>query len=122
MQIFEIFDEYNLFEILDQILRELSNAQQAVKNAKNNQRKTKDTFVDHDPTCKMPIRLILEILNTSLHFEPHLLRQYCLTQQERVLKFPFLGFLSDNALMNQDYNHQMLVIYLIFCDGMCVRL
>eukprot|EP01017_Pseudomicrothorax_dubius_P040305 TRINITY_DN6289_c0_g5_i1.p1 TRINITY_DN6289_c0_g5~~TRINITY_DN6289_c0_g5_i1.p1 ORF type:complete len:709 (-),score=136.88 TRINITY_DN6289_c0_g5_i1:116-2242(-) len=102
----ETFDQYNLFELLDGILKELSGATNTQTKPQKGQKKTKENL-DHETNTKTSIRLSLEILSITLAYAPHLLRTYSTSQQEKVLKFPFLTFVTDNALSNPDFNEQI---------------
>jgi len=89
--IFGNFEQYGLFEILEELM---------VSNDRKSTMATETGGEQID--VQRDLRTILEILTLSLIQAPDLVRSYCLSEDQKTLKYPFLSFIVENATRHKD--------------------
>jgi len=107
--IFRKFEYYGLFEILEEILiSNTANPTAHFDNIPDEIEETEESKQENDDEDSKQIdihrdfRTILEILTLSLIQAPDLFRTYCLSQTQKILKYPFFSFIIENATTHKD--------------------
>src|SRR5688572_15072436 len=84
------------------------------KMGKKDQKK-KEGGADSEIDLAKHYYLILEILMLSLVQAPHVLRDYCISQQQKILKYPFLSHIIEKTTAHEDPMIQnMVILYFYF--------
>lgn len=107
--IFEIFGEYGIFDTLQEIMIPSKMAQSAMVQ-KMNKPKKKDIVSEGEIDLGKHLYLILEILMLSLVEAPHVLRDYCISQEQKIQKYPFLSYIVEKTTQHEEPMIQNMVI------------
>jgi len=104
--IYQVFSEYGLFEILEEIMLN-PQTQHNNQSIQKDTRKHKKDFEEIDNEKHQHI--ILEIIMLSLVQVPQLLRDFCLSQTEKIQKYPLFTYMIDKCTTHQNPTIQNMV-------------
>lgn len=110
---FDAFNEFGIFEILEEILQGKPQTTTTMLIKKKDPKK-KDIVSEGELDLSKHTYLILEILMLSLVMAPHFLRDYCISQQQKITKYPFLTLICEKITSHEDVMTQHMVGYFIF--------
>ena len=78
------------------------------KMGKKDSKKSKDNTSD-EINVKSHLHMILEVLMLSLVQAPHCLRDYCISQPQKVQKYPLLSYIVEQVTNHEDSIIQNMV-------------
>ena len=103
-------NEFNLFEILEDLLKNSKN--QGNNNQKFFKAQVKKSKKIGNLEDKLNFSaLILDILNMSLNHSPYFLKCYCISESQKFMKYPFLSLITDQFIECSDIPLQNLVLF-----------
>lgn len=113
VSIFRSFCEYGLFEILEEIMISQASHFNVSTDSNNNEPQNRENiqYKDGEINASQHLRLIIEILILSLIQAPRLLREYCVSEGQQTLQYPFLTYLCNETIYNPDSTIQNMVRY-----------
>ena len=113
-----MFSEFNLFETLEEVLKNqqpqqtLSSTLLPNKSKKIN--KTGKDVNEWDIDYKILLNMCIEILIMCLVNYPIYLKKYCTSERQKILKYPFLNLIIDNINSVPEISTQNLVSLIRF--------
>jgi len=107
-QIIETFSEYNLFETLEDIMKNQQQSTILPNKILKKKDKTNKEACDWDLDFNQILNTILEILIMCVVHAPIYLKKYSTSERQKILKYPFLNFVIDNIVSNNEISSQNL--------------
>jgi len=96
-----VFAEYDIFETFELIMTHFGGQFQVTKMGKKEKKKENAHSLD-EIDGKQHMQMILEIMMLSLVQAPHCLRDYCMSQHQKILKHPLLTFIVYETINHED--------------------
>jgi hypothetical protein len=93
---FDSFNEFGIFEVLEEILQ--GKQENSILKKKDPKKKESEGEID----LTKHTYLILEILMMSMVMAPYYLRDFCISQAQKFLKYPFLALICDKITSHED--------------------
>lgn len=107
--IFQLFSDYGLFEILEEILT-TPPPQISHKTMKNEIKMDKEDDSDGEEIdVSLHLQTMLEIIMLALVQAPLVLREYCASERQKVLKYPLMTYMTDKCTTYPDLIIQSMV-------------
>ena len=113
VEIIELFNEYNLFETLEEILKnqkhQKENPSKLAQKNKYIPKSKKKISTEIELYQRNTSFYILEIIMISLQIAPSFFRTHIVSQNQKFLKYPFLQLLTESVVNDEDINLRVMV-------------
>lgn len=106
--IFQLFSDYGLFEILEEILT-TPPPQTPHKIVKKMNIEEEEDSDSEEIDVALHLQTMLEIIMLALVQAPLVLREYCGSERQKVLKYPLMTYMADKCTTYPDLIIQSMV-------------